>query len=118
MTFKIGSLVTSRFHGPILWVVKSAAEGGRWNLVAKQVDGRGRSAYKGHVAGGGDLTLVHDAESYQPGQTVTYQGLDHLVLEDRGDDGVWLGVPEHTSKTKGGELVRITGNKYPDLVEG
>ena len=60
-----GALVTVRGHGAILWVVKGPAAGGRWYLSAKQTDGRGRSAYRGHVAGAGDISVIRDAPTYR-----------------------------------------------------
>ena len=100
-------------------IVRRPASGGRWYLTGKMVDGRGRAAYRGHIAGAGDITVIRDAPTYKVGSTVRYQGLDHIVLEDRGDD-VELGVPKHTSPTRGTELVRIpSGNVHvvskPDL---
>jgi hypothetical protein len=102
-----GAICTIRQHGAQLWVVKCPGpEAGRWYLTRKSTNRRGQATYQNHLAGVGDLTLVLDAKTYQPGDTVNYRGLDHIVLEDRGDD-VELGVPEHTAPTKGIELVRI-----------
>ena len=55
--------------------------------------------------------MIKDAEVYEIGSTVTYEGLDHLVLADLGDDGVEVGVPEHGVQTRGGDVIRIpSGN--------
>jgi hypothetical protein len=76
-----------------------------YRLTCKQVNSRGQCRYQKRVAGIANIECVIDAEQYTPGTTVTYRGLDYLVLEDRGDAGVWLGVPEHTAPTRGGELM-------------
>jgi hypothetical protein len=56
------------------------------------------------------VTCIHDAEVYEVGSTLTHRGTYFIVLEDRGD-AIWIGVPERTSETKGGEVVRVAGNR-------
>jgi hypothetical protein len=51
-----GAIVTVRKHCAALWVVRRPASGGRWYLTGTMVDGRGRTAYRGHIAGAGDVT--------------------------------------------------------------
>ena len=84
----------------------------RYRLVCMQTDGRGRRAYESRIAGLGDITVVHDAETYAVGSTITYEGLDHIVLRDLGDDGVEVGVPVDTAKPpRGYGVIRIpSGN--------
>lgn len=83
----------------------------RYRLVCKRVDRRGRSDYQAHIAGINDVVVIHDAETYAVGQHLTWEGLDHVVLRDLGDDGVEVGVPEHTRKPRGYGVIHIpSGN--------
>jgi hypothetical protein len=103
-----GAIVTVRQYGAALWVVlRPASDGRAWHLRGKLVDYRGRSAFRGHIAGAGDITVIRDAPTYQVGDVVERNGLRHVVLRDLGDDGVELAVPEDRVPLKGGYTVRV-----------
>jgi hypothetical protein len=102
-----------RPFGTRLWAAKEPlpdhrGEFTRYRLVCKRVDHRGRVAYETRDAGLGDVTVIRDAATFEIGSTITYEGLDHLVLADLGGS-IEAGVPKHTSKTKGGDVIRIPG---------
>jgi hypothetical protein len=98
-----GALVTVTQFGTQLWVVRRPASGGRWYLTGKQVDDKGGAAYRGHIAGAGDITIIRDAPVYEVGDIVervwlSGPALNYIVLADLGDD-VELGVPsDHVPK--------------------
>ena len=102
-TLSPGAICTVRQFGSVLFVAKEPVADhlgaySRYRLTCMQVDSRGRRAFQSRDAGLGDITVVHDAEVYQVGSIITYEGLDHIVLRDLGDDGVEVGVPEDTAK--------------------
>ena len=105
-TLSTGALCTVRQFGTRLFVAKEPLPDNRWRLTCLQVDSRGRAAYQTRDAGVGDITTIRDAKAYQFGSTVRYEGLDHLVFEDRCNS-IEVGVPEHTSPTKSGEPVNL-----------
>lgn len=106
----IGDLVTCRQTGSRLWVVKEPLPDNRFRLIGVRTDRRGRADYSTRISGAGDVQVIRDAEGYAVGSTINYEGLDHLVLEDRGDS-IEVGVPKHGMPTRGTELVRIpSGN--------
>jgi hypothetical protein len=54
--------------------------------------------------------VIRDAEVYAVGSTINYEGLDHLVLEDRGDS-IEVGAPKHGSLLRGGGVLHIPSDK-------
>ena len=115
MTIEIGSICTIKNFCTRLWVAVEPVsdhlgEFTRWRLTCKQVDSAGRIAYSRRIANVNDVTVIHDPEQYAVGDTITWGGLDHLVLRDMGDE-VELGVPEHRVKPHGYGVIRIpSGN--------
>ena len=81
-----GALVTCRQTGTVLYVLKAPAPGGRWYLASKRVDQRGRAEFTGRVACAGDLTVIREARTFEPGETVEHDGLCHEVSADLGDE--------------------------------
>jgi len=114
-TLSPGSICTIRQFGARLWVAVEPApdhmgEPTRWKMMSRQVDNWGRLRTQFREAGIGDITTIRDAETYAVGDTVRYQDLDLVILEDRGDS-IEVGVPAHRVPTEGTELIRIpSGN--------
>jgi len=85
-----GALVTVRQFGAVLWVVKQSlpdhlGELNRWRCTCKQTDKWGRMRYQNRDVGAGDITLIRDAATYEPGQTITYRGEACTIERDDGD---------------------------------
>ena len=56
-----GALVRVRQCGLIAWVVERQEPDGRWHVVSKAVDHRGRAVFSGRTAGEGDVMLITPA---------------------------------------------------------
>jgi hypothetical protein len=83
-----GALVVCKQTGRQLFVVKEAADNGlRWKIVGKLTDDKGRALFTARVAGRGDLTLIREAETYEPGELLEYGGLELEVARDLGSGG-------------------------------
>ena len=110
-----GAICTVRQFGPRLFVAQRPeadhrGEPTRYRLICKRIDSRGRSDYQAHVAGIHDVVVIHPAETYAVSSTVTFEKVDYLVLEDKGDS-IEVGVPEHGAPLKRGGVLRIpSGN--------
>ena len=57
---------------------------------------------RGRIAGVGDIVLVRDASTYQPGDIITRDGVAYTVERDLGDAVVLL-VPARRFQTKRGK---------------
>ena len=129
-----GAIVRCRFTGSVDWIVKCVGADGRWQLIRKAVDKRGRSTFIGHEAGAGDLLgvrrvagsyksgnvdagdieTVTPAPTYAAGSTVRYHDLDHAVIEDRGCT-VLIQVSADSIPLRGGGSVLIPSGRTLSL---
>jgi hypothetical protein len=107
MSISPGCLVTCRQCKTQLFVVKAATDNG-WHITGKLTDNKGRALFTSRVAGVGDLTLIREAQTYEPGTTHERAGKLLTVLSDDGDT-VTFNVPEHSSPLAGGGNVRHAG---------
>jgi hypothetical protein len=108
---EIGDLVRCKSDDKV-WVARAKDPYGRWRLIGKQVDGRGRVAYTARTAGEGDCETITPAPRYEVGSTLTYGGLLCLVIKDDADGFVTLQTPERSSSPLrgGGRLRLVSGN--------
>jgi len=108
-----GAIACILKHGDIAWVIKwrDTFNDRRWTCVTKRIDGGGREALTVKTAGEGDIIVIKPAPVYEPGATVTYDGIQYTVHADLGD-AVELVVPASRYPLSDGvHLVVAEGNK-------
>ena len=110
-----GALVTVRQYGLTAWVVERR-EAGRWHVVSKGIDDRGRAVYFGRVAGEGDIALITPAPVYEAGTTVEHNGMQHVVASDNGDS-ITLTVPDSRRPLRGGGHLHIAAGNTITLAK-
>jgi hypothetical protein len=106
-----GAIVRVYLQGDTAWVVRGKTlDGSRWRVTCKDVDAPNRAALSARVVGEGDIVLIKPAPTYEPGSTITHNGVAHTVARDLGDE-IELIVPASRFPTKGGDhLLRPAGN--------
>jgi hypothetical protein len=105
-----GAKVTVPQTGSTLWIVQRLRGDGRADLIRRLTDYLGRVQYRGHIAGLGDITEVAPAPTFTPGFTITRDGVEHVVIEDRGDE-VLFEVGAHFKELRGGNRLKLpSGN--------
>jgi len=110
-----GAIVRVFKHGDIAWVVRDKLWDGRWRVVAKAVDQRGRGEIlSSRVVGEGDTVLVRDPPTYQVGTEVKHEGVKLTVLEDRGDH-VLFSVPATRFPLKGGDHLHVAAGNHTEI---
>jgi hypothetical protein len=105
-----GAIVTVRQTGSARWVAKRREPDGRWRVISKATDGRGRQRFSARIAGEGDLELVTDAPIFAVGASVTVNGREATVLEDRGET-VTVFVPEKNYPHPTGVSLRVPASQ-------
>jgi hypothetical protein len=102
-----GSICTCEQTGAQLWVVVGRAHDGLgWRLIGKFTNHFGHAACTGRTAGEGDLTLIKDAPTFEPGAEVEHGGKLLTVIEDLGDE-IEFEVPASSRPLRGGGALRI-----------
>ena len=105
-TIAPGALVTCRQTGTVLYAVVAQTGDGRWRLRGKRVDHKGRSDFTGRTAGAGDITVIREAETYEPASVIEHNGRFYEMAADNGDS-VELIVPASSRPLTGGGAVRL-----------
>ena len=109
-----GAIVRVYRCGDIAWVVERHEPDGRWRVCCKAVDHNGRAMFSSRTASENEMVLIQDAPSYQPGATVTHNGVPHAVAADNGD-AVELIVPATRRPLRGGGALSIPGGNAVTL---
>jgi signal peptidase I len=124
-----GALVTIKQFGAALWVVRRPASNGSWYCTGKLRDAIGRAAWRGQIAGAGDIIVIRDAPDYLPGEVIERDGLSLTVVADRGDE-VEFSVPEFWIEVLGKTIKKVhvkdfkrahglhSGGCFVNLLEG
>jgi len=66
-------------------VVGKADDDQRWQLLSFRVSHQGNTLPMRRDAGEGDIVVIHPAEAYEPGTTLSHDGTRYVVLRDLGD---------------------------------
>ena len=111
-----GAIVRVYRCGDIAWVVEHQQPDGRWRVCCKAVDHKGRAMFSSRTASENEMVLVQDAPSYQPGATITHNGVQHAVAADNGD-AVELIVPATRRPLRGGGHLRIPGGNRTTIAK-
>jgi hypothetical protein len=114
-----GAVVRVHNHGDVAWVVKRRAlDGVRWHVTCKSLEAsRHRELFSSRIAGEGDIVVVRPAPTYEPGSTVTYNGIEHAVAADNGDS-VTLIAPDKRFACDGGDYLLVPGGNTLTVAKG
>ena len=111
---EIGNVVTCKQTGDQAWVARAKDPNGRWLLISKLVDDRGRATITARTSSEFDLELARARPTFEVGTKITRNGLELTVSADLGDF-VELVIPSIRRPLTGGDHLHIPGERTTTL---